>query len=60
MLTTFRYGADIPDGMGKALPDFEKLRPFDWELEFPEVFLKKSLQKMMLHQRNYLVSIGYK
>lgn len=39
LLTTFREGADIPDGMGKALPDFEKLRPFHWELEFPEVFL---------------------
>ncbi|WP_292701638.1 MULTISPECIES: DNA methyltransferase [unclassified Nostoc] len=39
LLTTFRDGADIPDGMGKALPDFEKLRPFHWELEFPEVFL---------------------
>jgi hypothetical protein len=39
LLTTFRDGADIPDGMGKALPDFEKLRSFHWELEFPEVFL---------------------
>lgn len=39
LLTTFREGADIPDGMGKALPDFEKLRSFHWELEFPEVFL---------------------
>ncbi|MHC5748206.1 MAG: Eco57I restriction-modification methylase domain-containing protein [Nostoc sp.] len=39
LLTTFREGADIPDGMGKALPDFEKLCPFHWELEFPEVFM---------------------
>lgn len=39
LLTTFRDGADIPDGMGKALPDFDKLRPFHWELEFPEVFV---------------------
>jgi hypothetical protein len=39
LLTAFRYGMDIPDEMGKALPDFEKLRPFHWELEFPEVFV---------------------
>lgn len=39
LLNSFREGADIPDGMGKALPDFEKLRSFHWELEFPEVFL---------------------
>ncbi|MBN3927173.1 DNA methyltransferase [Nostoc sp. NMS4] len=43
LLTTFRDGADIPDGMGKALPDFEKLRPFHWELEFPEVFVASDL-----------------
>ncbi|MBD2520643.1 restriction endonuclease, partial [Nostoc sp. FACHB-973] len=43
LLTTFRDGADIPDGMGKALPDFEKLRPFHWELEFPEVFVVSDL-----------------
>ncbi|MBE8969418.1 restriction endonuclease [Nostocales cyanobacterium LEGE 12452] len=43
LLTTFREGADIPDGMGKALPDFEKLRPFHWELEFPEVFVVSDL-----------------
>ena len=43
LLTTFREGADIPDGMGKALPDFEKLRSFHWELEFPEVFVVSDL-----------------
>ncbi|QSV70453.1 MAG: restriction endonuclease [Aphanizomenon flos-aquae KM1D3_PB] len=43
LLNAFREGADIPDGMGKALPDFDKLRPFHWELEFPEVFIDSSL-----------------
>jgi hypothetical protein len=43
LLNSFREGADIPDGMGKALPDFDKLRPFHWELEFPEVFIDSSL-----------------
>nr|MDZ8056627.1 DNA methyltransferase [Nostoc sp. EkiNYC01] len=43
LLTTFRDGADIPEGMGKALPDFDKLRPFHWELEFPEVFVVSDL-----------------
>jgi hypothetical protein len=43
LLTTFRDGTDIPEGMGKALPDFEKLRPFHWELEFPEVFVVSDL-----------------
>ncbi|WP_235148009.1 MULTISPECIES: Eco57I restriction-modification methylase domain-containing protein [Fischerella] len=44
LLTTFRDGVDIPEGMGKALPDFEKLRPFHWELEFPEVFIDEERQ----------------
>ena len=39
LLRVFRDGVDIPQGMGKALPDLEKLRPFHWELEFPEVFV---------------------
>lgn len=39
LLTAFRDGAGIPEGMGKALPDFDKLHPFHWELEFPEVFV---------------------
>ncbi|MBE9249145.1 restriction endonuclease [Dolichospermum sp. LEGE 00240] len=43
LLNSFREGADIPDGMGKALPDFDKLCPFHWELEFPEVFIDSSL-----------------
>ncbi|MDK2411431.1 hypothetical protein QHH11_20180 [Aphanizomenon sp. PH219] len=43
LLNAFREGADIPDGMGKALPDFDKLCPFHWELEFPEVFIDSSL-----------------
>jgi hypothetical protein len=43
LLNAFREGGDIPEGMGKALPDFEKLRPFHWELEFPEVFIDSSL-----------------
>ena len=43
LLNSFREGADIPDGMGKALPNFDKLRPFHWELEFPEVFIDSSL-----------------
>ncbi|PAX45818.1 BREX-1 system adenine-specific DNA-methyltransferase PglX, partial [Brunnivagina elsteri] len=42
LLTSFRDGADIPDGMGKVLPDFDKLRPFHWELEFPEVFVVRT------------------
>lgn len=43
LLNAFREGGDIPEGMGKALPDFDKLRPFHWELEFPEVFIDSSL-----------------
>lgn len=43
LLTTFRDGAGIPEGVGKALPDLDKLRPFHWELEFPEVFVVSDL-----------------
>lgn len=39
LLNSFREGVDIPEGMGKALPDFDELRAFHWELEFPEVFV---------------------
>ena len=43
LLNSFRDSADIPDSIGKALPDLDKLRPFHWELEFPEVFIDNTL-----------------
>ncbi len=39
LLTAFRDGASISEKDRRVLPDLEKLRPFHWELEFPEVFL---------------------
>jgi hypothetical protein len=39
LLTVFRDGASVSDQVRQVLPDLEKLRPFHWELEFPEVFL---------------------
>lgn len=39
LLTVFRDGASISEKDRRVLPDLEKLRPFHWELEFPEVFL---------------------
>ncbi|MEG4289467.1 restriction endonuclease [Microcoleus sp. C2C3] len=38
LLTVFRDGASVSDEVRQVLPDLEKLRPFHWELEFPEVF----------------------
>ena len=32
--------ADITDYQRRDLPDLDQLRPFHWELEFPEVFLQ--------------------
>ncbi|MEG3990817.1 restriction endonuclease [Microcoleus sp. S28C3] len=39
LLTVFRDGASVSEKVRQVLPDLEKLRPFHWELEFPEVFL---------------------
>jgi hypothetical protein len=39
LLTVFRDGASVSDKVRQVLPDLEKLRPFHWHLEFPEVFL---------------------
>ena len=39
LLTVFRDGASVSDRVRQVQPDLEKLRPFHWELEFPEVFL---------------------
>ena len=39
LLTVFRDGASVSDRVRQMLPDLEKLRPFHWHLEFPEVFL---------------------
>ena len=36
---------DINDSQREILPDLEVLRPFHWELEFPEVFLSSTSQK---------------
>ncbi len=41
----FRDGASVSDQVRQVLPDLEKLRPFHWELEFPEVFLDDSAPK---------------
>ena len=41
LLTVFRDGASVSDRVRQVLPDLEKLRPFHWELEFPEVFLEE-------------------
>ena len=38
LLPVFRYGADIPSDW-TAHADLGDVRPFHWELEFPEVFL---------------------
>ncbi len=43
LLNSFRDSADIPDSISKALPNLDKLRPFHWELEFPEVFIDNTL-----------------
>ncbi len=43
LLINIREGTDIPQEKAMALPDFEKLRPFHWELEFPEVFIDHSV-----------------
>jgi hypothetical protein len=45
LLTVFRDGASVSDQVRQVLPDLEKLRPFHWELEFPEVFLDDSAPK---------------
>ncbi|MEG4837115.1 Eco57I restriction-modification methylase domain-containing protein [Microcoleus sp. B9-D4] len=45
LLTAFRDGASVSDEVRQMLPDLEKLRPFHWELEFPEVFLHDSAPK---------------
>jgi hypothetical protein len=45
LLTVFRDGASVSDEVRLVLPDLEKLRPFHWELEFPEVFLDDSAPK---------------
>jgi hypothetical protein len=45
LLTVFRDGASVSDEVRQVLPDLEKLRPFHWELEFPEVFLDDSAPK---------------
>jgi hypothetical protein len=45
LLTVFRDGASVSDQVRQVLPDLEKLRPFHWELEFPEVFLDNSAPK---------------
>lgn len=39
LLTVFRDGASVSEKVRQVLPDLEKLRPFHWHLEFPEVFL---------------------
>ena len=39
LLTVFRDGVSVSDEVRQVLPDLETLRPFHWELEFPEVFL---------------------
>lgn len=45
LLTVFREGASVSDRVRQVLPDLEKLRPFHWHLEFPEVFLDDSASK---------------
>ncbi|MEG4529767.1 Eco57I restriction-modification methylase domain-containing protein [Microcoleus sp. D2_18a_D3] len=45
LLTVFRDGASVSDEVRQVLPDLEKLRPFHWELEFPEVFSDDSAPK---------------
>ncbi|MEG3954178.1 Eco57I restriction-modification methylase domain-containing protein [Microcoleus sp. herbarium2] len=45
LLTVFRDGASVSDQVRQILPDLEKLRPFHWHLEFPEVFLDDSAPK---------------
>ncbi|MEG4856473.1 restriction endonuclease [Microcoleus sp. K1-B6] len=45
LLTVFRDGASVSDRVRQVLPDLEKLRPFHWHLEFPEVFLDDSAPK---------------
>ncbi|CBN55043.1 MULTISPECIES: Eco57I restriction-modification methylase domain-containing protein [Kamptonema] len=45
LLTVFRDGASVSERMRQVLPDLEKLRPFHWHLEFPEVFLDDSAPK---------------
>ena len=39
LLTVFRDGVSVSDQVRQVLPDLETLRPFHWELEFPEVFM---------------------
>ncbi|MBD2190122.1 hypothetical protein H6F41_18525 [Pseudanabaena sp. FACHB-723] len=36
---------DVSESQRELLPDLEALRPFHWELEFPEVFLSSTSQK---------------
>lgn len=43
LLTVFRDGVSISEKNRRVLPDLENLRPFHWELEFPEVFTEDSL-----------------
>jgi hypothetical protein len=45
LLTVFRDGASVSEQVRQVLPDLEKLRPFHWYLEFPEVFLDDSAPK---------------
>ena len=45
LLTVFRDGASVSEKVHQVLPDLEKLRPFHWHLEFPEVFLDDSASK---------------
>jgi len=37
--------ADITDFQRRDLPDLDQLRPFHWELEFPEVFLNSPINQ---------------
>ncbi len=52
LLNSFREGVDIPEGMGKALPDFDQLRAFHWELEFPEVFVVRDSSLSLKKERD--------
>ncbi|MEG3918544.1 restriction endonuclease [Microcoleus sp. T3_A4] len=45
LLTVFRDGASVSERVRQVLPDLEKLRPFHWHLEFPEVFSDDSAPK---------------
>ncbi|MEM7712101.1 MAG: DNA methyltransferase [Cyanobacteria bacterium P01_A01_bin.68] len=62
LLNAFREGVDIPEGMGKALPDFDELRAFHWDLEFPEVFVNirdKSLSLKKERDKSLTTSEGF-